>query len=251
MLVVFSGSASSACQRMALELAQFARAARDSYEFRAYALEAVGGLVACDTAVFVDTESDQPLATRGVDDAGLRLIHYCEQNFGNYASEVDPIMTALDRLGGVLDHDFFSLRDRRRFAFYADIVRPQYIDSMLVLVPKWRGLPLGMLRLQRSRGSAFRIDDLALAMQLLPAVEVSLAALHAAWPRRQALVPKLSARESEIVMHVARGLTTPQIALLLGTSRLTVRNQIGRIFDKLGISSRAELAAWAARSQLE
>jgi DNA-binding CsgD family transcriptional regulator len=234
-----------------MDLAQRAREAKDSFEFRCHALDALSQLIACDTAVFVEPESDRPLATRGVDEPGLKVIEFCEQNFSNYASEVGPVVAALQRLGGALDRDLVSLRERRKFAFYADIVRPQYIDSMLVMVPRWRGLPLGMLRLQRSRGSAFQSEDLALAMQLLPAVEVSLAALRTAWPGRQPFGPRLTPRENEIAAHVARGLTTPQIALLLGTSRLTVRNQIGRIFDKLGIASRAELAAWVAKRQLQ
>jgi DNA-binding CsgD family transcriptional regulator len=49
---------------------------------------------------------------------------------------------------------------------------------------------------------------------------------------------------------VARGLTTPHIALILGTSPLTVRNQLCRVFDKTRVASRAELATWVAQRSL-
>jgi DNA-binding CsgD family transcriptional regulator len=56
-------------------------------------------------------------------------------------------------------------------------------------------------------------------------------------PRRRC---ELSRREAQIAAHVERGLTTTQIALIVGTSPLTVRNRIGHIFDKTGVASRAE-----------
>ena len=51
----------------------------------------------------------------------------------------------------------------------------------------------------------------------------------------------LSAREREVIQHLAAGLTNREIALTLSLSPHTVKNYLFRIFDKLGVSSRTEL----------
>ena len=57
---------------------------------------------------------------------------------------------------------------------------------------------------------------------------------------------RLTAREQEIALLVARGLTNRQIAQELSISERTVENHIGKIFRKLGFSSRSQIAAWVA-----
>jgi predicted ATPase/DNA-binding CsgD family transcriptional regulator len=59
----------------------------------------------------------------------------------------------------------------------------------------------------------------------------------------------LTPTELEVVRHVATGLTNPQIAERLFVSRSTVKGHIAHIFSKLGMSTRAELAAAASRRQ--
>jgi DNA-binding CsgD family transcriptional regulator len=54
----------------------------------------------------------------------------------------------------------------------------------------------------------------------------------------------LSARELEVAQLVAQGLTSAQIANLLHLSPRTVDNHLARIFNKLGLSSRLQLATW-------
>lgn len=55
----------------------------------------------------------------------------------------------------------------------------------------------------------------------------------------------LAPREQEVVHWVAEGLTNREIAEQLGLSENTVKNYLFRIFDKLGISKRIELALYA------
>jgi DNA-binding CsgD family transcriptional regulator len=50
-----------------------------------------------------------------------------------------------------------------------------------------------------------------------------------------------------VARAVAEGLSNPQIATRMFISRRTVATHLTSIFRKLGISSRAELAAHAAR----
>ena len=51
----------------------------------------------------------------------------------------------------------------------------------------------------------------------------------------------LSPREQEIVRYVAEGLPNREIAERLNLSQHTIKNYLFRIFDKLGVSNRAEL----------
>jgi DNA-binding NarL/FixJ family response regulator len=51
----------------------------------------------------------------------------------------------------------------------------------------------------------------------------------------------LSARERQVIQHVAGGMTNREIAKALNLSSHTVKNYLFRIFDKLGVSSRTEL----------
>lgn len=53
----------------------------------------------------------------------------------------------------------------------------------------------------------------------------------------------LSERETEIMEHVARGLTNLQVARTLFLSEKTVKNHINHIFAKLGVSNRAQAVA--------
>jgi len=58
--------------------------------------------------------------------------------------------------------------------------------------------------------------------------------------KRAATLTGLTARETEIVERIARGLDNNEIAAQLGLSEKTVRNHITHIFDKLGVQTRAQ-----------
>ena len=55
----------------------------------------------------------------------------------------------------------------------------------------------------------------------------------------------LSSQEDKVVHLVANGLTNREIASELGLSEHTVKNYLFKIFDKLGVSTRVELALYA------
>jgi DNA-binding CsgD family transcriptional regulator len=57
----------------------------------------------------------------------------------------------------------------------------------------------------------------------------------------------LTPTEHRVVGLVAEGLTNPQIGERLYVSRRTVQTHLAHVFAKLDVSSRAELAATAAR----
>ncbi|HEV2092680.1 MAG TPA: helix-turn-helix transcriptional regulator [Rubrobacter sp.] len=56
---------------------------------------------------------------------------------------------------------------------------------------------------------------------------------------------KLTRREREVALLVARGLTNRQIASELTISERTVTTHVDRILRKLGVTSRSRIAAWA------
>lgn len=62
---------------------------------------------------------------------------------------------------------------------------------------------------------------------------------------RAAATRPLSARETEVARLAARGLRNRDIAETLGLTESTVKMHMGNAFDKLGVASRAELAALA------
>ena len=60
----------------------------------------------------------------------------------------------------------------------------------------------------------------------------------------------LTAREREVAALVARGLTNRQIAAELVVTERTAETHVQNIFNKLGFTSRAQVAAWAAEHGL-
>jgi DNA-binding CsgD family transcriptional regulator len=61
----------------------------------------------------------------------------------------------------------------------------------------------------------------------------------------------LTPTELEVARHAADGLTNPQIGERMFITRGTVKTHLSHIYTKLGLQNRSELAAQAARRQLE
>ncbi len=62
--------------------------------------------------------------------------------------------------------------------------------------------------------------------------------------------PALTSREREILSAIVSGLTNREIAEKLGISEDTVKHHLSRIFDKVGVSHRLELAMFAVNHGL-
>jgi DNA-binding CsgD family transcriptional regulator len=71
------------------------------------------------------------------------------------------------------------------------------------------------------------------------------AALAAHDARREP--PKLTRREQQVALLVADGLSNRDIGERLVLSPRTIESHVERIMNRLGVGSRAEIAAWAAR----
>jgi non-specific serine/threonine protein kinase len=92
------------------------------------------------------------------------------------------------------------------------------------------------------------------ALTLEQAAEQALVPPEPEAPRRPAATRRapgdLTAREQEVASLIARGLTNRQIATELSITEGTAAIHVQHILNKLGFSSRAQVAAWASEHGL-
>jgi HD-GYP domain-containing protein (c-di-GMP phosphodiesterase class II) len=82
------------------------------------------------------------------------------------------------------------------------------------------------------------------------AVDAVLAAAGQRVSRRADRPTGLTAREAEVLVQLARGLSNPQIAEALTVSRKTVSTHLEHIYAKLGVATRTQAALFAMRHGL-
>lgn len=92
------------------------------------------------------------------------------------------------------------------------------------------------------------IHDLAAGGVALP--RLSPDAPEAAAPERPTAPQRLTPREMQVLRLLVEGQTTAQIAAVSGVSLNTARTHVQNILSKLGVHSRLEAAAYAARHGL-
>ena len=64
------------------------------------------------------------------------------------------------------------------------------------------------------------------------------------------VTPKLSDRHLEILASIAQGQSNSDIAKQFGLSEISIKKQLSKIFESLGVSNRAEAVALALRKQM-
>jgi len=62
--------------------------------------------------------------------------------------------------------------------------------------------------------------------------------------------PRLSPKELAIINHITQGKRNKEIAFDLGTSEQVIKNYLRKIYDKLGVSDRLELALYCLHHQI-
>ena len=89
--------------------------------------------------------------------------------------------------------------------------------------------------------------------ELLDAIQNAIAKDRVAWNERAQMVDlrarydSLTPREKEVLVLVASGLLNKQIGAELGTSELTVKTHRGRVMQKMGADSLADLVRMAEK----
>lgn len=111
------------------------------------------------------------------------------------------------------------------------------------------GEVIGTLNFARAEDRAFGARELSIACALALHVSTRMTALEA---RRKTRADRswqcvLTARGFEVAQLAARGLTTDEVGRALGVSSNTVKKHLRNVYDRLAISSRAELATMLAR----
>jgi DNA-binding CsgD family transcriptional regulator len=136
--------------------------------------------------------------------------------------------------------DFYSARQWHSTGMYTDFCHPLGQEHhLMVCLP--RALPpttapgrYVRLTLLRGPGPDFSERDRAVLTLLGPHLDQ--AYLDA--ERRRHPIPRITARQKDLLRLLAAGQTNSQIARHLGISEGTVRTHLENIYDRLGVSSR-------------
>ncbi len=106
---------------------------------------------------------------------------------------------------------------------------------------------IGTMNFARVEDREFGSHELSMARAMAVHVSTRMTALRAAAKVDCSWESVLTARGFEVAAHAARGLTTDEVGRALGVSANTVKKHLRNVYDRLAISSRAELATMLAR----
>ncbi len=182
-------------------------------------------------------------STHGVD---AKVARACARHWSQFKVDSAPVLeVALRQRGVAVDLDVLGFKRLERLAVYQRLMRPHGGTSTAFVCLTRHGSPVSLLALGRTRG-AFAPRELDYLRSIAPTLSVcetaAVAAPIAPAPFGEPHV-SLTPREREVLAHLRLGHTNAQIGLALGSAERTVRNQLSKIYEKLGVASRAEAAA--------
>jgi DNA-binding CsgD family transcriptional regulator len=185
---------------------------------------------------------------RGLSDVALgldpRIRPVARGRWARLAAETAPMSKAAERSGGVVvDTELFGSR-LETFLYYDTFMRPHRGRTTLLGFLRCHTRQVGKVVLGRCAGSRdFSAKEVSRLRELLPTLSLSQHAyLRISAPSRPPPCG-LTVREREVLGYLHLGYTNEQIALALGSAPRTVRNQLSNVYEKLGVSSRAEAVA--------
>jgi DNA-binding CsgD family transcriptional regulator len=244
-------------------VAELACGQPDLAAFEASVLDALERHIGFDVALFCG--GDGVGAARGLDPS---VRPRAAERWADMSGECLELLSPARRNGGVIiDSEWFGARLERQ-VFYETMMLPHQGRTTLITFLECQGRLLGELMIGRCHGSpAFRPRHVEALQQLAPVLSLSLRAYvgeggwqdkggHCRAPANPAPASwrgvteglsraPLTAREREVLGYLHLGYSNQQIAAALGSAPRTVRNQLSRVYEKLGVGTRAEAVAWA------
>lgn len=179
---------------------------------------------------------------------------FLRKNLDRFLAEFYPHEVALYTDQARVHHDVWPQSRQAQLAVFRELLHPTGVKHMIVRVGVRDGNVAGV-NLERRDATPYTERDLRLVDVVAPLLHIA----EVMTLREQGdcisaeftYEYQLTRRESELVALTARGLQNSEIALLMGVSVNTVRNTLARIFEKVGVSKRAELAYVATRSSIQ
>jgi DNA-binding CsgD family transcriptional regulator len=231
----------------ARELVEVSSSLDTAAAFRVWVLGRLRTIVPFDGAVYAPLTHGDRQAALDADPDHSRYYERFMERPGYYSPGIQKGLAAAAARGSFVDGEVYSSRERDRIPFFAELIRPQRISSQVVTVVDFHGRSRASIHLCRhGRATPFSSEHAALVARLLPTLALAQAAFDVAGASQEVssrALDVLTERELAVSRLVARGLRNQDIATLLGTSPNTVRNQLASAFRKLGVRSRATLAA--------
>jgi DNA-binding CsgD family transcriptional regulator len=236
------------------EIVEAAQAAGDVHDFRARAMPILECLVGCEGVFWQDPAAVVGPGYQVHSDAdSLEFLRPAAermvQRAARYRASLDRAVTATLRDGWAITTDLYTGREREFDCLWQEVIRPARISHCLNGTIEYRGQPtsiVGFVRLGTSR--PFSSAEVQFARSLgrdIGLVETALWKSRARPPPAvtdPGLALTLTLRETEVAHLVAEGLSNKEVATRLGTSPDTVRKQTIRIYEKLCVSGRVQLA---------
>ncbi len=225
------------------DVAALAQSHGDAVAFERGLLDLLARAIGFDVA-FVESKSGaRPPTLRGLDAA--RFASSLPQRAA-YDRELAPVKRAAMAARGVaVDTAVLGAATVRESAYFRDLAAPVGGKHSLLAYAHVRGREVGGVMLGRT-GGAFRAREIAFLEALLPTMALALASFERAAPVVNA---PLTPRERDVLGYLCLGYTNAEIAHACGSSPNTVRNQLVKVFAKLGATTRAEAVGITLRGE--
>ncbi len=136
----------------------------------------------------------------------------------------------------------------RNFEMRANPTRDVWLNVSILPITDPAGRTVALAHIARNIERAKRLERFA--QDLVASGEQILAPPAASGASTAPTPVYLTARELEVLGHMARGSGTTAIAATLGVSKYTVHNHIAAVLNKLGVHSRGEAIAYAFQHHL-
>ncbi|MFZ5893656.1 MAG: response regulator transcription factor [Myxococcota bacterium] len=187
-----------------------------------------------------------------VDGVSADVLEQLRARWKAYRTELAPVFNVAREQGAAVDNEVMG-EQLARSAYYREIMAVQGAKADAIVMLTRRELVLGALVLGRRK--RFSKAEQGVLAKLAPALALGLAAVQREAPARSAepgelsdaATSSLSPRERELVALVCLGYTNKEIAHACGLSPHTVRNRLASVFERLHVSTRAELAGLVSR----